>query len=306
MKVLVTDGISAEGAKIMADAGHAVHQLTLTPDELLQRIAEFDCILVRSATKVTREVIDAGTNLKVIGRGGVGVDNIDVKHAESKGIIVLNTPGASAISVAELAIGHMLAVSRFLHVSTAAMKAGQWPKKDYAAGIELYKKTMGIIGLGNIGKEVARRALGLGMTVLAYDPPFAPMDFIVEITTKEHLLAESDFITLHVPFDKAKGPALGRQEFAIMKKGVIIVNCSRGGVVDQDALLEALQSGKVGGAALDVFTHEPPTAAEAALFNHPRVSVSPHIGGSTVEAQERVGTEIAVKVVKALSMPRAH
>jgi len=306
MKVLVTDGISAEGAKIMTDAGHAVHQLTLTPDELLQRIAEFDCILVRSATKVTREVIDAGTNLKVIGRGGVGVDNIDVKHAESKGIIVLNTPGASAISVAELAIGHMLAVSRFLHVSTAAMKAGQWPKKDYAAGIELYKKTMGIIGLGNIGKEVARRALGLGMTVLAYDPPFAPMDFIVEITTKEHLLAESDFITLHVPFDKAKGPALGRQEFAIMKKGVIIVNCSRGGVVDQDALLEALQSGKVGGAALDVFTHEPPTAAEAALFNHPRVSVSPHIGGSTVEAQERVGTEIAVKVVKALSMPRAH
>jgi D-3-phosphoglycerate dehydrogenase len=182
------------------------------------------------------------------------------------------------------------------------MKAGQWPKKDYAGGIELYKKTLGIIGLGNIGKEVARRALGFGMTVLAYDPPFAPMDFIVEITTKERLLEESDFITLHVPFDKAKGPALGKAEFALMKPGVVIVNCSRGGVVDETALLEGLTSGKVAGAALDVFETEPPTETERALFAHPRVSVSPHIGGSTIEAQDRVGTEIAVKVVKALRM----
>jgi D-3-phosphoglycerate dehydrogenase len=198
----------------------------------------------------------------------------------------------------------MFAVSRFLHLSTAAMKDGQWPKKEYSAGIELYKKTLGIIGLGNIGKEVARRALGLGMTVLAYDPPFAPMDFIVEITTKERLLAEADFITLHVPLDKVRGPAIGRQEIALMKNGVIIVNCSRGGVVDEEALLEGLNSGKVRGAALDVFVHEPPTEAERALFNHPRVSVSPHIGGSTIEAQDRVGTEIALKVVKALTMKR--
>jgi D-3-phosphoglycerate dehydrogenase len=304
MNILVTDGISAEGAKILSDGGHRVHQQSMKPEELLQRIPEYECIIVRSATKVTKEVIDAGTKLRVIARGGVGVDNIDVKHAESGGIMVLNTPGASAISVAELTIGHMFAVSRFLHLSTAAMKDGQWPKKEYSAGIELYKKTLGIIGLGNIGKEVARRALGLGMTVLAYDPPFAPMDFIVEITTKERLLAEADFITLHVPLDKVRGPAIGRQEIALMKNGVIIVNCSRGGVVDEEALLEGLNSGKVRGAALDVFVHEPPTEAERPLFNHPRVSVSPHIGGSTIEAQDRVGTEIALKVVKALTMKR--
>lgn len=301
MKILVTDGISAEGAKILTDAGHAVHDVNLKPDELVARIGDYDCIIVRSATRVTREVIDAGKNLKVIARGGVGVDNIDVRHAEERKIIILNTPGASAVSVAELAIGHMLAVSRFLHLSTAEMKAGKWPKKEYSSGIELYKKTLGIIGLGNIGKEVARRGLGMGMNVLVHDPPFAPMDFIVEITTKERLLANADFITLHVPFDPTQGPTIGKAELAMMKKGVIIVNCSRGGAVDQDALLAALESGKVGGAALDVFVHEPPTSAELALFHHPRVSLSPHIGGSTVEAQQRVGTEIALKVLKAFS-----
>ncbi|HXX62294.1 MAG TPA: D-2-hydroxyacid dehydrogenase [Bacteroidota bacterium] len=305
MNILVTDGISAEGAKILTDAGHTLHQESLKPDELLARIGQYDCIIVRSATKVTREVINEGKRLKVIARGGVGVDNIDVPHAEAKGIRVLNTPLASAVSVAELTIGHMLAVSRFLHVSTAEMRAGKWPKKEYSSGIELYKKTLGILGLGNIGKEVARRALGLGMTVLAFDPPFTPMEFIVEITTKERLLANADFITLHLPYDPAQGPALGRKEFAQMKKGVIIINCSRGGVVDQEALLEALEAGTVAGAALDVFTHEPPGPSELALFKHPRVSVSPHVGGSTVEAQQRVGTEIALKVVKALS-PERH
>lgn len=305
MNILITDGLSAAGTKILTDAGHTVHQHALKPDELIARIGDYECVMVRSATKITREVIDAGKNLKVIARGGVGVDNIDVGYAESKGMLVLNTPGASAISVAELTIAHMMAVSRFLHVSTAEMRAGKWPKKEYSKGIELYKKTLGIIGLGNIGKEVARRALGMGMTVLAYDPPFSPMDFIVEITTKDRVLANADFLTVHVPFDPAKGPTLGRAEFARLKRGVIIVNCSRGGVVDQDALLEGLNSGLVGGAALDVFTHEPPTPSEEALFHHPRVSLSPHIGGSTVEAQERVGTEIAVKVIKALS-PEKH
>jgi D-3-phosphoglycerate dehydrogenase len=304
MNILITDGISEEGAKILTDAGNIVDQKSLKPDELLKAIPDYDCIIVRSATKVTREVIDAGKRLKVIARGGVGVDNIDVRHAESKGIRVLNTPLASAISVAELTLGHMLAVSRFLHVSSAEMKAGKWPKKEYAGGTELYRKTLGIIGLGNIGKEVARRALGFGMTVLAYDPPFAPMDFIVEITTKDRLLAESDFITLHLPFNPALGPAIGKKELAMVKKGVVIINCSRGGVVDQDALLEALNAGVVGAAALDVFTHEPPGPAEQALILHPRVSVSPHVGGTTVEAQQRVGAEIALKVVKALNPER--
>ena len=305
MKILVTDGITAEGAKIMTEAGHQVDQLKLTPQELVAKIDGYDCIVVRSATKVTKEVIEAGKSLKVIARGGVGVDNIDVATAEAKGIRVFNTPGASAISVAELTMGHMLAVARFLNSSTAEMRQGKWPKKEYSNGIELYNKNLGILGLGNIGKEVARRALAFGMHVLAYDPPFTPMDFFVEITTKEKVLAHADFLTLHIPFDKKTGPAIGRHEIAMMKSGVIIVNCSRGGVIDEEALLEALNSGKVGGAALDVFMTEPPTDAEKALINHPRVSVSPHIGGSTAEAQDRIGVEIAVKIVKAFG-PDGH
>lgn len=306
MKVLVSDGISAEGAKILTDAGLEVDNVKLTPEELKARIGSYDAIIVRSATKVTKEVIDAGKNLKVIARGGVGLDNIDAVAAAARDIAVLNTPGASAISVAEMAMAHMLAVSRFLHVSTMEMRQGKWPKKEYAGGIELYKKTLGIIGLGNIGKEVARRALGFGMHVLAYDPPFSPMDFIVEITTMDRLLTRSDYITLHIPFDKKAGPVLGTKEFDMMKKGVVVVNCARGGVIDQKALLAALESGKVAAAGIDVFEHEPPTEDERALINHPRVSVSPHIAGSTVEAQERVGTEIALKVVKALTPDQIH
>jgi D-3-phosphoglycerate dehydrogenase len=304
MNVLVTDGISEEGARVLRDAGLNVDVLSLKPEQLLEKICAYECIVVRSATKVTRALIDAGTRLKVIARGGVGVDNIDVEHAAAKGIMVLNTPAASAISVAELVIGHMLAVSRFLHLSTMEMRQGKWPKKEYSKGIELYGKTLGIIGLGNIGKEVARRALGLGMKVLAYDPPFAPMEFIVEITTREKLLSTSDFITLHIPLDKLRAHAIGRHEFELMKDGVVLVNCARGGVVDEAALLENLNSGKVGGAGIDVFEHEPPDDTTRLLINHPRVSVSPHIGGSTVEAQARVGTEIALKVVKALGAER--
>lgn len=301
MKILISDGISPDGAKILKDAGFHVDNVKLTPEELIARIGDYDAIIVRSATKVTKAVIDAGKNLKVIARGGVGLDNIDSAAAAERKIAVMNTPVASAISVAELALGHMLAVSRFLHVSTMEMRQGKWPKKEYGGGIELYNKTLGIIGLGNIGKAVARRALGFGMHVLAHDPPFTPMDFFVEITTLEQLLTRSDYITLHIPFDKKAGATLGKKEFDLMKKGVVIVNCARGGVVDQKALLEALESGKVAAAAMDVFEHEPPTEDERALINHPRVSVSPHIGGSTVEAQERVGTEIALKVVKTLA-----
>lgn len=301
MKILVTDGMSKEGVKILTDAGHQVDLLTLKPEELLQKIGEYDCILVRSATKVTKEVIEAGTKLKVIARGGVGVDNIDVAAAKERGIVVLNTPGASAISVAELTFAHMLAVCRFLHVSTMEMRQGKWPKKEYSKGIELYKKKLGILGLGNIGKEVARRALAFGMHVLAYDPLLSPLDFFIEITTKERVLKEADFITLHLPYDKKQGPVIGKNEFDMMKQGVILINCARGGVVDEAALLEALNSGKVAAAGLDVFANEPPTEAQQALIQHPRVSVSPHIGGSTEEAQDRIGIEIAEKINKALS-----
>jgi len=298
MKILVTDGITKEGEKILQESGHQVDKLKLSPEELLSKIAEYDCIIVRSATKVTKEVIEAGKNLKVIARGGVGLDNIDVETAQKKGIKVLNTPAASSISVAELAIGHMLAVARFLHISTMEMRQGKWPKKEFGEGTELYNKNLGILGLGNIGKEVARRALAFGMKVLAYDPLFTPMDFFVEITTKEKVLRASDIITLHLPYNKKEGPVISKKEIEMMKDGVIIINCARGGVVDEVALLEALKSGKVAAAGIDVFVNEPPTDAQKELINHPRVSVTPHIGASTKEAQERVGIEIATKVVE--------
>jgi D-3-phosphoglycerate dehydrogenase len=296
MKIIITDGITPEGAKILTEAGHQVDILTLKPEELLNKIGGYDCIVVRSATKVTKEVIEAGKDLKIIARGGVGLDNIDQVTAKEKGIKVLNTPQASSVSVAELALAHMLALSRFLYVSSAEMKQGKWPKKEFSKGIELYKKNLGVLGFGNIGKEVAKRGIAFGMNVMAYDPMYSAMNFMVEITTKEKVIANADFLTLHLPLDKKNGATIGKKEFDIMKKGVVVINCARGGVVDEAALLEALNNGKVAAAGLDVFMNEPPTEAQKALIEHPRVSVTPHIGASTAEAQERVGAEIASRI----------
>jgi len=299
MKVLVSDGIEDSGKKILMEAGLDVTDKKLTPEELLAEINQYDAIIVRSATKVTKEVIDAG-HLKAIARGGVGLDNIDVPYAKSLGIPVLNTPGASSISVAELAIGHMFAVSRFLNLSNTEMRQGKWPKKEYAKGMELTAKTLGLIGVGNIGKETAKRAIGLGMTVIAFDPFIKEIDLDVKLVDKETLLAQSDYISLHIPKIKGEPPALGAPEFAKCKKGVVIINCARGGVVSENDLLNALNDGIVRYAGIDVFENEPVTEAQSALINHPRVSVTPHIGASTDEAQDRVGVEIATKVVNAL------
>ncbi len=300
MKILVADGLSKQGVEILLNAGHEVVDQKLSSEELLEKIKDFEAIIVRSATKVTKEVIDNGTNLKCIARGGVGLDNIDVAHAKEKGIPVLNTPGASSISVAELAIAHMFAVARFLNLSNTAMRQGQWPKKEYAKGFELTGKTLGLFGLGNIGKETAKRALGLGMNVIAFDPYVTSTDLNVELTTKDEVLAKSDFISMHMPLIKAEGPAITAVEFAKMKNGVVIVNCARGGVIIEKDLLDALNSGKVKAAGIDVFENEPCTEAQTSLINHPNVSVTPHIGAQTVEAQDRVGIEIAEKVVEAL------
>ncbi|MFA6571004.1 MAG: D-2-hydroxyacid dehydrogenase [Bacteroidota bacterium] len=299
MKVLVSDGIEKIGADMLKNAGLEVFDLKFTPEELLKHIAEYDAIIVRSATKVTKEVIDAG-NLKVIARGGVGLDNIDTAYAKEKGIPVLNTPGASSISVAELAIGHMFAVCRFLNLSNTEMRQGKWPKKEYAKGIELTGKTLGLLGLGNIGKEVAKRALGLGMKVIAFDPFVTSTNLNVNLIAKDDVVTNSDFISLHLPFIKAEGPTLTAKEFAKMKKGVIIINCARGGVVSEKDLLEALNNGQVGAAGIDVFENEPFLDAQKELIAHPRVSVTPHIGASTNEAQDRVGAEIAQKVIDGL------
>ncbi|MCX7880611.1 MAG: D-2-hydroxyacid dehydrogenase [Ignavibacteria bacterium] len=301
MKILITDGIDKKGEEILRSAGFDLTIKKLTPDELVAQIVDYDGIIVRSATKVTKQVIESGKNLKVIARGGVGLDNIDVETAKSKGIQVLNTPGASSISVAELAIAHMFALARFLNLSNIEMRQGKWPKKEYSEGFELTGKTLGIIGIGNIGREVAKRALGLEMKVIAYDPYVTSVNLDVELVSKEELLARSDIITLHLPKVEGEPPALSSIEFSKVKKGVVIINCARGGVVDEKALLEALNNGTVRAAGIDVFESEPPTEAQKELINHPRVSVTPHIGASTIEAQERVGIEIAQKVVEAFS-----
>lgn len=300
MKVLISDGIEDMGKKILTDAGLEVVDKKLTPEDLLKEIPDCDAIIVRSATKVTKEVIEAGKNLKAIARGGVGLDNIDVAYAKSKGIAVLNTPGASAISVAELAIAHMFALCRFLHRSTLEMRNMKWPKKEYSKGMELTGKTLGLFGLGNIGREVAKRAIGLGMNVLAYDPVVQKTDLSVKLTTQEEVLRESDFISMHIPLDRKLGATITKKEFDQMKNGVILINCARGGVVSEKDLLEALKSGRVTAAGIDVFESEPTTEQQKELLNHPNVSATPHIGASTLEAQERVGEEIATKVVNAL------
>lgn len=299
MKVLVADGIVKEGAEVLQNAGIEAVIQKMTPEELVANIKDYDGIIVRSATKVTKEVIDAG-NLKVIARAGVGLDNIDTAYAKEKGIPVVNTPGASAISVAELAIAHMVSVGRFLNISNVEMRNGEWNKKAYSKGMEVTGKTLGLIGFGNIGKETAKRALGLGMNVIATDPFVKETDMDVEIVSKDDLLARADYISLHIPFIKEQGPTITAAEFAKMKDGVVLINCARGGTVKEADLVDALNSGKVAFAGVDVYENEPAGEDQQALINHPRASVTPHIGASTVEAQTRVGIEIAENVVKVL------
>ena len=310
LKLLANDGIDPIGKEILEKAGFTVDTQTVPQEQLAEALQNYDALTVRSATKVRKELIDACPNLKLIGRGGVGMDNIDVDYARSKGIAVVNTPAASSLSVAELVFAHLFTGVRFLQDANRAMPskgatAFNDLKKAYAKGIELRGKTIGIIGFGRIGRETAKIALGLGMDVLAYDfspiPETLPVVFSggievnlpVKGVTFETLLAESDFISLHVPFtDK---PIIGAAEFAQMKNGSALVNCSRGGTVDETALLAALDSGILAFAGLDVFDNEPTPRQD--LLSHPKISLSPHIGASTNEAQERIGTELAQLII---------
>lgn len=290
MKILLNDGLSAEGTKMLRDAGFEVDDKNIPQDQLAARLGEFDAITVRSATKVRKEHIDGGLpRLKCIVRGGVGVDNIDVAHAESKGVKVFNTPAASSASVAELALAHMFAVSRFIVPSNLTMRAGEWNKKKYK-GVELTGKTLGILGIGRIGKELAIRGLALGMKVIAYDPYVKSIDINVKLVSKDEVLKQSDYISLHIPSDPS-GFVISTSEFDKMKNGSYLINCARGGTVDEKAILAALDSGKLAGAGIDVFIGEPEPMKE--LINHPKVSVTPHIGASTNEAQFRIGLEVA-------------
>jgi len=297
MKILITDGLSKEGQAILRQAGIEFDIQFYEPAELLKVIPEYDGILVRSATNVPREVIDAGKKLKVIARGGAGIDNIDHKYARSIGIPVLNTPAANSHSVAELVFAHLFALARFIPQANITMREGKWEKKAYAKGLELAGKILGIVGFGKIGQIVARLAHGLGMQVIVYDIAETKTDLPIRMVSFPDLLKNSDFITLHVP--KQAQPLIGVSEIEMMKPGVFIINCARGNVVDEKALLKGLKSGKIGGAGLDVYAEEPTQNLE--LVRHPRVSVTPHTGASTIEAQERVGVEIATKIVTTLT-----
>ena len=315
MKVLANDGLDQSGIDGLQKAGFEVITTKVPQEELINYINENQVrtLLVRSATKVRKDIIDACPSLKIIGRGGVGMDNIDVEYAREKGINVINTPAASSASVAELVFAHLFSGCRFLTDSNRKMPVEGDSKfaelkKAYTKGVELRGKTIGIIGFGRIGQEVAKIALGLGMRVLAVDN-FAEkvnlkveffngqsVDFEIKTQSKEEVLKEADFVTLHVPAQKEF--VIGQKEFDLMKNGAALVNCARGGVVDEEALLNALDSGKLAFAGLDVFINEP-TPAKSVL-SHPKISLTPHTGASTNEAQDRIGISLAEQIISIL------
>ncbi|MBQ2770082.1 MAG: D-2-hydroxyacid dehydrogenase [Clostridia bacterium] len=298
IRILASDGMDKSAIAALTAKGCQVDCNFYEPDALCEAVKDYDALVVRSATKVRKAQIDAAAEagkLKIVIRGGVGVDNIDVAYAEEKGIVVRNTPRASSDAVAEIALAHMLSVARFISVAGHTMREGKWEKKAYK-GFELSGKTVGIVGYGRIGQALGRRCQALGMDVLAYDL------YKVEGLENEHmhyvemdeLLAKSDIISLHVPSLPGQ-PLVNRETIAKMKDGVVIINTSRGTNVDEEALLEALDSGKVYGAGLDVFAEEP--SKNEKLYTHPKVSATPHVGASTNEAQKRIGAEIVDLIV---------
>ena len=294
MKVLVCDKTEKEFIEQMRAAGLTVDvRDDITPEELPNVLPAYEGMVVRSRTKVRQPLIDVCPNLKVIVRGGVGLDTIDYEYAKSKGIAVMNTPLASSASVAELTIGYMFALARSICKATESMKAEKWDKKSFE-GNEIGGETLGLICVGNIGKEVAKRASALGMTVVAYDPYVKEIAGI-KLVSLDELLTKSDYISLHLPKTKESAGMIGKEQFAKMKNGVRIINCARGGIIDENALYESLTSGKAAGAALDVFAEEPPT--DWKLLKLDNVIGSPHIGAATKEAQARVGAEVAEKLI---------
>lgn len=295
MKIIICDKTEKEYIEQMRGAGLTVDvRDDITPEQLMVELPNYDGMVVRSRTKVRKDLIDVCPNLKVIVRGGAGLDTIDHEYAKEKGIAVMNTPLANSKSVAELAIGYMLMMARSLYAASATMKAEKWEKKAFN-GDEIGGKTLGLIGIGNIGKEVAKRAIAMEMSVVAYDPFVKEAPAGIKLVSLDELLAQADYISLHLPKTKESSNMIGKEQFGKMKNGVRIVNCARGGIVNEDALYEALTSGKVAGAALDVFNEEPPTDWKLAKLDN--VIASPHIGAATKEAQARVGAEVAEKLI---------
>ena len=313
VKILVNDGIHPDGKTLLEEAGYQVDTEKVAQEDLPKALPEYDVIIVRSATKVRQALIDQCPNLKIIARGGVGLDNIDKEYAESKGIKVINTPAASSQSVAELVFSHMFNLARFVHLSNREMPSKgntefKGLKKSYSKGMQLRGKTLGIIGFGRIGQQTARIGVAMGMKVLPVDlmidqatidlnvfhSPDVKLTVNLETVDMDDMLKECDFLTLHVPFSGGK-PIIGKEEIAKMKNSAFIINTARGGTVDEAALLEAINNGELAGAGLDVFDEEPTPSDD--LINHPKISVTPHTGASTLEAQSNIGLELADKIL---------
>ncbi|HOJ78723.1 MAG TPA: phosphoglycerate dehydrogenase [Bacillota bacterium] len=300
-RILISDPITAAGIELFKEAGFEVEVKTdHTKEELIAKIKDYDALIVRSQTKVTADVIAAAEKLKVIGRAGVGVDNVDVEAATKKGIIVLNAPDGNTISTAELTVAMILALARNIPQAHGSLKGGAWDRKSFT-GVEVNGKTLGIVGMGRIGTEVAKRMQVMGMNINAYDP-FLTQEKAeslgINLVDIDKIITDSDFITVHTPLTAETKGLFGAKEFARMKKGVRVVNCARGGIYDEAALAEAIKSGQVAGAAFDVYPVEPPT--DRTLIDLPQVVVTPHLGASTIEAQENVAIDVAVEVIKVL------
>jgi D-3-phosphoglycerate dehydrogenase len=301
-RILIADPVAPEGIELLRSVGDVDVKTGQQPDSLVASIENYDALVVRSETKVTRAIIEAGTRLQVIGRAGVGVDNIDLEAATERGVIVVNAPQGNTIAAAEHTIALLMALARHIPQADASMRGGNWDRKTYV-GTEVRGKTLGVIGLGPIGSEVARRGLGLDMRVLAHDPYVAEeriRSLGAETADFEGLIATSDFISVHVPMTAATKGMLGSEQFARMKDGVRILNVARGGIIDEAALAAAVQAGKVAGAAIDVYTAEP-VVVDNPLLGDPRIITTPHLGASTAEAQERVAVDVAEQIVDVLS-----
>jgi D-3-phosphoglycerate dehydrogenase len=301
-RILIADPVATEGIDMLREIGDVDVRTGLPADELISAIGAYDALVVRSETKVTRDVLNAARRLVAVGRAGVGVDNIDIPAATERGVVVVNAPQGNTVAAAEHTVALLMALARHIPQADASMRAGKWARKDFM-GTELRGKALGVIGLGPIGSEVARRALGLEMRVLAHDP-FVPSEKVrslgVEPVALDDLLSTSDFITVHVPLTSATRGMIGAEQFARMKDGVRILNVARGGIIDEQALAEAVKAGKVGGAAIDVFTAEP-IPADNPLLGDPRIILTPHLGASTAEAQERVAVDVAEQIVDILA-----
>jgi D-3-phosphoglycerate dehydrogenase / 2-oxoglutarate reductase len=305
-KILLTDGLGKEGKEVLSSKAEIGDRKGITADELLSEIEDYQAVIVRGRTKITRQVLEQAKNLKVVGRAGVGVDNIDLKAAQENNVTVVNAPVATTTSVAELTMGFIFSLAREIPRADGYMKKGEWIKKQLV-GVELKNKILGIIGYGHIGAAVGKLASSIGMRIIAYDALLKPESVVVDggqLLPFDEVIAGSDFLTIHTPMTDETRGLINKDVISKMKDGVFIINAARGGIIDEIALLDGLNSGKIGGVALDVYLNEPPTNQD--LINHPKLIATPHIAGQTIDGQAQVSIDIATEVLSALAGEQLH